>query len=195
MHFQSPLQLYAAPDAVKILEAMQLQWQGRGVQEVMLGVFRTIAEGEVSGLQILLQWLNAPIIYDEVAMRKLMSLRDATGANVFREGFLNYLQRFRFNGEVWSVAEGTLVSAGAPILQLKGEALAIANVQLWAHYLVKPSVEFQPDINFLQIRRFYNSEFQIIQDVIYSLENQPIVNFEAASWEDLLQPVKIINPK
>jgi nicotinic acid phosphoribosyltransferase len=197
MIFQSPLQLYAEPNVYNLLKDIQLQWRSRGEEDETSGVYTASADGTIQGVQTLLEWLSAPMIYSDVAMRKLMSLRDNTGVNVFSESFLNFLQRFRFSGDLWAMAEGTITFAGQPILQMKGKAIEVAVIKLWIAYLLHPKAGFQEDTNFLQIRRFYNSDAQMIQDVIYSLENQPIVNFEAATWKDLLQAIlssgKIVN--
>lgn len=195
MIFQSPLQLYANQNFRNLLKDIQLQWKGRGVETEVVGIFMAKTDGKVQGIQNLLQWLTHPIIYTDDAMRTLMSLRDDTGANVFGESFLNFLQRFRFSGDMWSVSEGILLSAGEPFLYLDGKAIEIAIIRLWANYLLQPKFDFRVNTDFLQIRRFYNSNLVVIQDIIYSPHKPPIVNFEAASWEDLLQPVKIANPK
>lgn len=191
----SPLQLYAAPYSYEALRIIQLQWKSRGVEEIVSGVFMAMTDGYIEGVQHIIQWLSVPAVYDNAAIGKLMSVRDDTGVNVFSESFLNYLQRFNFGGEVWAVKEATAVFAGMPVLQVKGGKIQVAIIQLWVNYLLQPNVKFQTATNFLQVRRFYNSDSTIIPDIIYALETPPIVNFEAADWEDLLQPIFIENPK
>ena len=195
MIITSPLQLYAVQNSHEALRTIQLQWEGRGVEEVISGIFIAISDGAVQGVQNVIQWLNTPAIYDNAAIGKLMRVRDDAGANIFSEGFLNYLQRFRFDGEVWALTEGTAIFAGIPVLQVKGSKIQVTIIQLWVNYWLQPSVKFEAATNFLQARRLYNSDSTIIPDIIYSLETPPIVNFEATSWEDLLQPIFTGTPK
>jgi nicotinic acid phosphoribosyltransferase len=116
-----------------------------------------------------------------------MNLRDKAGNNVFSEGFLNYLQRFRYAGMLWTMPEETLVFENQPILQIKGNAIQVAILQLWVQHLIRPAGKMEESTQQIQVRRFYNSDLQQIQDIIFSPDSEPIVNFEATSWQDLLQ--------
>ena len=45
------------------------------------------------------------------------------GCGIFSEGFLKYLERFRFSCDVWAVPEGTPIFPGEPILTVRGPAI------------------------------------------------------------------------
>ncbi len=42
---------------------------------------------------------------------------------IFDEGFLNYLRKFRFTGDIWAVPEGTVVFPGEPLLTVRAPAI------------------------------------------------------------------------
>ncbi len=50
-------------------------------------------------------------------------LQGDQGHPLFNEAFLNYLQRLRFEGEMWAVAEGEIVFPNEPILRLEANLL------------------------------------------------------------------------
>lgn len=168
---------------------MQLQWQSGGVVSEKTIVFFTVHEDIVNGLAVLLQWLSNIPDFDVKSLSYLTNLKNENGRAVFSESFLNFLQRFRFEGALWAVKDGIRIQPEQPILQIQAKSLHLAIIQLWVQYLVKPETYSQFVENMIQVRRFYNSEGKIIQDIIYSPDTTPIVNFEAASWEDLLQIV------
>lgn len=39
--------------------------------------------------------------------------------NIFSEGFLNYLQNFKFTGDVWAIPEGTVVFPNEPLITIR----------------------------------------------------------------------------
>lgn len=45
------------------------------------------------------------------------------GKNMFSDGFLNYLENFKFSCDVWAIPEGTPIFPGEPILTVKGPAI------------------------------------------------------------------------
>lgn len=185
----NPFQIYANKNLQKALESMQLQWQSGGVVSEKTIVFFTVHEDIVNGLAVLLQWLSNIPDFDVKSLSYLTNLKNENGRAVFSESFLNFLQRFRFEGALWAVKDGIRIQPEQPILQIQAKSLHLAIIQLWVQYLVKPETYSQFVENMIQVRRFYNSEGKIIQDIIYSPDTTPIVNFEAASWEDLLQIV------
>ncbi len=189
MLFHSPLHLYADKNNWNVLKTIQLQWEGRGADLDQLFIFKTEKPGKIKNVNILLQWLHQSLPFEANAMSRLMSARDEQGGNLFSESFINFLQRFRFAGTFWAVADETWILAGQPILQIQSSALHAAILQLWVTHLIKPAIYLVSSDELLQVRRFYDKDGKIIQDTIFSPDTPPIVNFEAASWEDLLQLV------
>lgn len=45
------------------------------------------------------------------------------GKNLFSEGFLAYLETFRFTGDIWAVPEGTVVFPGEPLVTVRGPVI------------------------------------------------------------------------
>lgn len=45
------------------------------------------------------------------------------GKNLFSEGFLEYLENFKFTCDVWAIPEGTPIFPGEPILTVRGPAI------------------------------------------------------------------------
>ena len=43
--------------------------------------------------------------------------------NLFDDEFIEYLKRFRFSGDIWSVEEGEIVFAGEPIMIVRGSII------------------------------------------------------------------------
>jgi nicotinate phosphoribosyltransferase len=43
--------------------------------------------------------------------------------NMFSEGFLSYLESFKFSCDVWAIPEGTPIFPGEPIVTVKGPAI------------------------------------------------------------------------
>jgi|GEM_PF-2146790 len=193
MIFQSPFQLYAAPYLQNRLKIIQLQWQGGAVEEVVTGGFYAITDGVATGINVLLQWLSKPVPFDAPAMSHLMSVRDEKGINIFSESFLNYLQRFRMKGELWSAPEATPVFAGQPFLQVRSIFIQVTILQLWVEHLIQPQGDFTDLKNFIQIYRFYDTDKKIIQDVIGMPEIPPIVPFSFITRQNMLQKNIIIS--
>lgn len=187
---KNPLQLYAQAEHQESLLLLQKQWESPGKSEPIVITFFTEESGRVAGIKELLEWIAKPISFDAPAISQLMNKREK-GRNIFSEGFLNYLQRFRYTGEIWAVAADTIVLAETPIFQLRAPALPLGVVQLWAKYWLQPNGLFNHPLSLLQIRQYYNSNLQPIQTVIYSADTEPIANFEATTWKDLLQPLNL----
>lgn len=189
MLYTSPLELYADSSYFKSLKMIQLRWENKVGGLSNYYSFRVLNNGVIENVQLLLEWINKPLGFDAPAMSRIMSARDENNNNLFHEGFINYLQRFHFAGAMWLIAEGIPVFAAQPILLLLANSLEIAVLQFWIEYLIKPNTYLVKEENVLQIRRFYDASGQIHQDLIFSPDTPPIVNFEAASWEDLLHLV------
>ncbi|MFN7119003.1 MAG: hypothetical protein ACK4TA_19545 [Saprospiraceae bacterium] len=189
MLYDSPLSLYADEQCWNDLKIMQLHWQSRGEEQMQWQAFYPLINGKIEYVTLLLHWLNKPLPFEAAAMARLMSARAEDGTNLFSESFINFLQRFRFYGEIWLMNEGTPVFKDQPIIQTHSSLLHGAILQLWIQYLIKPDSYLVKPENLLQMRRFYDKAGNIIQDIIFSPDTPPIVNFEAASWEDLLQIV------
>lgn len=69
-----------------------------------------------AGLQQVVEYLeNLSFTSDDIAYLK--------GLNTFSEGFLKYLETFRFTGDLYSVPEGTFVFPGEPILTVHANIL------------------------------------------------------------------------
>ena len=68
----------------------------------------SIAAGLEQAMEYLLNWR-----FDEEDIAYLRSL------NLFDEGFLEYLRKMKFTGDVYAVKEGTPVFPGEPILTVK----------------------------------------------------------------------------
>lgn len=187
MTFTTPFQLYADSANLETLLHLQAIWQGGGYETSISGNFIATKTEMVQGVKILIEWLSKPTPYDASAISKLMSIRDSANENIFQEGFLNYLQRFHFIGEIWTVTDRIIIFEGQPMVQLRGSLLAVEIITIWMYYLLQPTSIFQKTANFLQVRRFYNQQGQRINDIIYRLDSEPIVNFEATSWQDLLK--------
>lgn len=52
-------------------------------------------------------------------------LRGNDGQSLFNEPFLNYLQRLKFDGDVWAIPEGEIVFPHEPLLRLEGNLLDV----------------------------------------------------------------------
>lgn len=191
----NPFQLYANKDFQKPLESIQLQWQSGGEVSEKTIIFLTRYKGIVNGLDVLLKWLNNIPVFDIKSVSYLTNLKNENEQAIFSESFLNFLQRFRFKGIMWAVENGVEVHSEQPVLQMQATPLHLTIIQLWLRYLVQPETYSQFVETMIQVRRFYNSEGKIIQDIIYSPDTTPIVNFEAASSEDLLKPLTIVIQK
>lgn len=63
-------------------------------------------------------WSDNEIFY-------LGSIRGTDGRSLFDEGFLNYLQRFRFSCTIDAVGAGTVVSAGMPVVKMEGPRIQV----------------------------------------------------------------------
>lgn len=53
----------------------------------------------------------------------LRSLKSSTGSPAFSEGFLQYLNSYKFNGSIRAVPEGTVVFPNEPIVQVSGNLI------------------------------------------------------------------------
>ncbi len=70
----------------------------------------------VAGLEQIVEYIQ-DLRFDE---EDIAFLR---GKNLFDEGFLSYLSRFRFTGDIWAVPEGTYVFPGEPLLTVRAPAI------------------------------------------------------------------------
>lgn len=53
------------------------------------------------------------------------------GKKCFDEGFLSYLQNFRFTGDIWAIPEGTVVFPGEPLMIVKSRAVEAQFVETY----------------------------------------------------------------
>lgn len=71
------------------------------------------------GLEMVIDYLqNLKFNPDDI--QYLGTLKGADGYPLFEEGFLNYLQRFKFDCDIDAVAEGTLVFPHQPLIRVEG---------------------------------------------------------------------------
>lgn len=191
MNYKNPLELYADPNFYAALVAVQSQWQNKDTPMRKKKVLRTNSVGIVKNSSNLLKWMDKTADFHSIAISKLINIKNSSGNHAFSESFLNYLQRFRFKDDIWLINDETVVLADTPILQMEGDLLSLMILQIWIQYWIEPPSTFSEVQQLLQVRRFFNSELRYIQDVIYALDTEPIVNFEATSWQDLLKRIEL----
>lgn len=82
--------------------------------------FRTIPDGGgyavMAGVEQMIEYLEDLSFTDE-------DIEYLRGKNMFSEGFLEYLRKFEFKCDVWSVPEGTPVFPGEPLVIVRGPAI------------------------------------------------------------------------
>lgn len=70
----------------------------------------------MAGVQQVIQYLkNLRFEKEDIAFLR--------SKNMFDEGFLNYLENFRFSCDVWAIPEGTPIFPGEPMLIVRGPAI------------------------------------------------------------------------
>ena len=65
-----------------------------------------------AGLEQVIDYVNN-LTFDKASIDYLR------GLGIFDKGFLEYLAKFRFSGDIWAVPEGTVVFAGEPIVTVR----------------------------------------------------------------------------
>ncbi len=70
----------------------------------------------VAGLEQIVDYIQN-LHFDEQDIEYLRSKK------LFDEGFLDYLRRFRFTGDIWAVPEGTFVFPGEPLMTVRAPAI------------------------------------------------------------------------
>ncbi|MFK7948056.1 MAG: nicotinate phosphoribosyltransferase [Saprospiraceae bacterium] len=75
-----------------------------------------------TGLEQVIDYLQN-LHFDVDDIQYLASLKGANGQSLFDEGFLNYLQRFKFDCDVDAVPEGTVVFPHQPLIRIKGNLI------------------------------------------------------------------------
>ncbi len=76
----------------------------------------------VSGLEQAIQYLEN-LKFDLEDVRYLASLTGNDGLPLFDEGFLNYLQRFKFSCDVDAMPEGSIAFPHQPVVRVKGNLI------------------------------------------------------------------------
>lgn len=101
-------------------------------------------------------------------------LRATSGKDFENEAFLDYLQNFRFRGDIWAVPEGTPVFPHEPIINVTGPSI---DVQLFETLLLN-IVNFESLIATKTSRIVYAARGR---DVVFSPEKEPrtVVDFGA----------------
>lgn len=69
-----------------------------------------------AGLEQIVNYIN-DLRFDEDDIAYLRSKK------LFSEGFLEYLKKFKFTGDIWAVPEGTVVFPGEPLLTVRAPAI------------------------------------------------------------------------
>ncbi len=72
-----------------------------------------------AGLAMAVDYLEN-LRFSDQDVHYLGNLRDVNGKNLFDEGFLNYLQRFRFSCDVWAMPEGVVSFPFEPLMRIDG---------------------------------------------------------------------------
>jgi nicotinate phosphoribosyltransferase len=62
-------------------------------------------------------------------IRFLRAMKSSTGAPLFRDAFLQYLEDFRFSGNIRAIPEGTVVFPNEPLLQVSGTLIECQMVE------------------------------------------------------------------
>ena len=72
-----------------------------------------------SGLELALDYLEN-LKFDPKEIQYLGNLKGNDGKSIFDESILNYLQRFKFECDVYAIPEGTAIQANSPIIRVEG---------------------------------------------------------------------------
>ncbi len=113
-----------------------------------------------AGLQQAVEYLeNLHFEADEI--QYLASLRGADKTPLFDESFLNKLQRFKFDCDVWAMPEGTAVFPNQPIMRIEGP--------LWQAQLVETAL--------LNIINFQTLIATKAARVVSAAENDSVIEF------------------
>ncbi len=174
----------------------------QGAQEVWLhgdyetqAVYRLSARepGMVSGLDLFLQFLqHYQITPAEVSYLAALGYRYP--GYYFQESFLNYLQRMRFQGDMYAILGGTVVFPGTPFVVMRGSQLQllILGVALLHYFAALAGLQWKAqiaDMRIPQVRRYYDQQGQPMGDQLLYTDQPATAPVRAAHWDDLLQPV------
>lgn len=117
----------------QLLEAYEI-WRNGQYGQSSAYEFRAVATtaytGPIvaAGQALLLEYIDL-LHFPENDIIYLGSLRKETGKPYVDEGFLNYLQRFKFQCNIDAVAEGSVVWPGSAILRMEGPLIQIVLIR------------------------------------------------------------------